>query len=135
MRSRQARSLRNGFLRLYNAFATDQNARQHCKHILAFIRHAMKPERYIRAPHRFEPMRSRLNQALLFAGLVVSDAGTLMKTERAGTLSESRRRADELRADLTSRGVHPDVLNPSSKTRGTRDVGDQSAEEVTAVEL
>ena len=44
--------------RLYNAFAADQNARRHRKHILAFIRRTMKPERYIRAPayHR-NPVR------------------------------------------------------------------------------
>jgi Protein of unknown function (Hypoth_ymh) len=96
--------------RLYNALANDQNTRGHRKHVLGFIRHAMKPERYIRAPHRFERMRLRLNQALLFAGLIVSDSGHLSMVERAGTLSESRHRAEELRADLTSRGVHPDVL-------------------------
>ena len=33
-----------------------------------------------------------------------------MTVERANTLSEARRRAVELRADLTGRGVHPDVL-------------------------
>jgi uncharacterized protein (TIGR02391 family) len=96
--------------RLYNAFAGDQNARGHRKHVLAFIRHSMKPERYLRAQHRFEPLRSRLNQALLFAGIVVSEAGELSPVQRVGTLSESRRRADELRTDLASRGVHPDVL-------------------------
>jgi uncharacterized protein (TIGR02391 family) len=96
--------------RLYNAFAHDQNTRGHRKHVLGFIRHAMKPERYIRTPNRYEPMRTRLNQALLFAGLIVLESGKLAQTEPAGTLSESRRRAQELRADLTSRGVHPDVL-------------------------
>jgi uncharacterized protein (TIGR02391 family) len=97
-------------IRLYNAFAHDQNARQHRRNILEFIRQAMKPERYIRSRERYEPMRSRLNQALLFAGISVSAAGELSKVERAGTLSESRRRADELRTDLAGRGVHPDVL-------------------------
>ena len=66
-------------LRLYNAFANDQNTRGHRKHILAFIRHSMKPERYLRAQHRFEPMRSRLNQALSFAGIAVSDNGQRTK--------------------------------------------------------
>jgi uncharacterized protein (TIGR02391 family) len=96
--------------RLHNAFANSQNVQGHRKHILAFIRHSMKPERYIRNPERFEPMRARLNQALLFAGLVVTDSGKLEVTGHAQTLSEARRRADELRADLTVRGIHPDVL-------------------------
>lgn len=96
--------------RLYNAFAESQNSRQDRRAILAFIRHAMKPERYARCPKRFEPMRTNLNRALSFAGLAVDAAGTLSSAERARTLSEAERRAQELKDDLTARGVHPDVL-------------------------
>lgn len=97
-------------VRLYNAFAGDQNKRQKRTHILAFIRHAMKPERYIRDPERFEPMRANLNEALAFAGLEVDESGTLGNAERAQTLTGARRRAQELRADLARRDVHPDIL-------------------------
>lgn len=96
--------------RLYNAFANDQNARQHRRQILGFIRHSMKPERFVREPERFEPMRAMLNQALAFAGLSVDAAGTLASVEQVRTLPEAERRAQELRADLATRGVHPDVL-------------------------
>jgi uncharacterized protein (TIGR02391 family) len=96
--------------RLYNAFAQDQNHRQNRTRILGFIRHAMKPERFARSPERFEPMRTHLNRALAFAGLAVDAAGTLTTAEQARTLPEAQRRAQELRADLTTRGVHPDVL-------------------------
>jgi uncharacterized protein (TIGR02391 family) len=96
--------------RLYNAFAQDQNKRQDRTCILAFIRHAMKPARFARCPERFEPMRAHLNRALAFAGLAVDAAGMLAAVEQARTLSEAQRRAQELRADLTTRGVHPDVL-------------------------
>jgi uncharacterized protein (TIGR02391 family) len=96
--------------RLYNAFANDQNKRQDRTFILGFIRKAMKPERFVRCSERFEPMRARLNQALAFAGLAVDATGTLASVEQARTLSEAQRRAQELRADLTTRGVHPDVL-------------------------
>jgi uncharacterized protein (TIGR02391 family) len=70
----------------------------------------MKPERFVRAPARFEPLRTRLNKALLFSGLVVLESGELEKTEPVRTLTDANRRAQELRADLTSRGVHADVL-------------------------
>lgn len=96
--------------RLYNAFANDQNQRQKRTHVLAFIRFAMKPERFARFPERFEPMRSHLNRALAFAGLAVDATGTVVVVEHARTLSDAQRRAQELRADLTTRGVHPDVL-------------------------
>lgn len=96
--------------RLYNAFAHDQNNRRDRSRIIGFIRKAMKPARFSRDPHRFEPMRAHLNRALAFSGLAVDDAGTLVSTSAATTLGEATRRAQELRKDLLSRGVHPDVL-------------------------
>ncbi len=96
--------------RLYNAFAASQNSHQDRLAILAFIRKAMKPERYARCPERFEPMRTNLNRALAFAGLAVDATGKLSSGEQARTLSEAERRAQELKDDLTARGIHPDVL-------------------------
>jgi uncharacterized protein (TIGR02391 family) len=96
--------------RLYNAFVESQNSRQDRKAILAFIRHSMKPELYARNPERFEPMRTNLNRALAFASLSVDASGTLSSGDKATTLAEAERRAQDLRADLVKRGVHPDVL-------------------------
>lgn len=96
--------------RLFNAFAHMQNAVHHRKHILAFIRFSMKPARYVRDPHRYEPMRMNLNKALLFAGLAVQPNGELVSVDKAETLSEARHRASELRGDLELRNVHGDVL-------------------------
>ena len=96
--------------RLYNAFANSQNQKQDRVPILAFIRHAMKPTRFIRDSHRFEPMRMHLNKALAFAGLAVEASGELVSVEKAQTLSEAQRRASDLREDLELRKVHPDVL-------------------------
>lgn len=96
--------------RIYNAFAESQNRKQNRTNILQFVRLAMDPARYVREPHRFEPMRESLNQALAFAGLAVDAAGVLAQADRATTLSQAQRRANELRADLEGRGVHPDVL-------------------------
>jgi uncharacterized protein (TIGR02391 family) len=96
--------------RLYDAFAHEQNQRQDRTRVLGFIRKAMKPERFLRSPERFEPMRALLNGALAFAGLGVDASGVITGVEQARTLSEAQRRAQELRADLSTRGVHPDVL-------------------------
>lgn len=97
-------------IRIYNAFVGSQNTKKNRTNILEFIRLAMKPVRYSREPHRYEPMRARLNQALAFAGLVVDQSGELKTADIAQTLPEAQRRARELRADLEGRGVHPDVL-------------------------
>ena len=97
-------------VRLYSAFANDQNSRQGRLHILAFIRKSMKPERYMSNADRFEPMRVRLNQALLFAGSAVDHSGLLHEVSQARTIPEARVRAEDLRADLLKRGVHVAVL-------------------------
>lgn len=96
--------------RLYNAFGESQNTLQHRRHVLAFIRFSMKPARFIRDTQRFERMRANVNTALAFAGLAVEVSGELLSAEAVHTLFEAERRAKELRADLASRGVHPDVL-------------------------
>lgn len=97
--------------RLHNAFADYQNQKQDRKAILGFIRHAMKPERYARSPERFEPMRTNLNRALAFASLAVDASGILAAADKAHTLADAERRAQDLRADLVKRGIHPDVLH------------------------
>jgi uncharacterized protein (TIGR02391 family) len=96
--------------RIYNAFVRSQNETRQRNHILAFIRKAMEPARYSRMPARYEPLRTNLNRALAFAGLVVDESGALSKASRATSLNEADRRARDLRADLQGRGVHPDVL-------------------------
>lgn len=96
--------------RLFNAFVERQNHSRNRRAILQFMREAMKPERYAMQPDRFEPLRDNLNRALAFVGLAVDAAGTLKEATQAHTLTEAAQRAQDLRADLTARGVHPDVL-------------------------
>jgi uncharacterized protein (TIGR02391 family) len=96
--------------RLHNAFVERQNKSQNRRAILEFIRQAMKPERYVRQPARFEPLRANLNRALAFSGLAVDASGAMNSASQAQTLTDAARRAQELRADLTTRGVHPDIL-------------------------
>ncbi len=47
---------------------------------------------------------------LSFAGLAIDEAGQLHAAGQVHTLAEAERRARELRSDLETRGVHPDVL-------------------------
>jgi uncharacterized protein (TIGR02391 family) len=96
--------------RLHNAFVERQNYSQNRRAILQFIREAMKPERHLKQPERFEPMRANLNRALSFSGLAVEASGEIQAVTRAQTLTEAEQRANDLRADLARRGVHPDVL-------------------------
>lgn len=96
--------------RLFNAFADVQTTRNDRTHILAFICTAMQPERFAREPERFEAMRLNVNRALALAGLVVSEEGKLEAMRAASKISEAAKRARELRADLTYRDAHPEVM-------------------------
>jgi uncharacterized protein (TIGR02391 family) len=70
----------------------------------------MKPARYVKNPEQFETRRTNLNWALSFSGLAVDESGNVISIKKAHTLSEAAKRAEELQADLRTRGVHPDVL-------------------------
>lgn len=96
--------------RIYCALAERQNQSQNRRAILEFIRRAMRPEYFLEDHSKYEALRAKLNQALSFIGLAVLENGQLVAAEKAQTISDAKRRADELRADLTKRGVHPDVL-------------------------
>lgn len=96
--------------RILNGLVASQNNRQDRGAVLKLLRQAMKPERYLKAPGRFEPLRVKVNRALAFAGLEVDAKGELWTAEAATTIPEAERRARELREDLVRRGVHPDVL-------------------------
>jgi uncharacterized protein (TIGR02391 family) len=91
---------------LWNRQCSDNDRRA----VLAFIRKAMKPERYLRDSERFAVLRANLNRALSFAGLEVAEDGALRRVERATTIEEAEQRAADLRAALLARKVHPDVL-------------------------
>ncbi|MBA3067132.1 MAG: TIGR02391 family protein [Hyphomonas sp.] len=96
--------------RIYNAFADAQNTKKNRTNILEFIRQALMPVRHVKDPERFERLRTNANQALVLCGLIVQEDGKLVAAQTATTISDARRRALELRGNLTARGIHPDVL-------------------------
>ena len=96
--------------RLFYALAHYQNRRQSGNHVVGFIHHAMKPVRWKDKRQQFDLILDELNKVLAFAGLEIRDDGGVRYTDTVSTLSEAEERANSLRAKLTSRGVHHDVL-------------------------
>jgi uncharacterized protein (TIGR02391 family) len=96
--------------RLYNAFARSWNSTRGGEAILRFVAQALRPERFLREPTRYEPLRANANRALGFVGLQVTETGEIVESTQVRTLGEAEQRAQSLRADLSARGVHPDVL-------------------------
>jgi len=97
--------------RIANAFIASQNKRRERNAIMEFMRNALNPSRFLNNPERFEHMRRDLNRALIMCGLSLTEQGKLVPVSNAKSISEARRRANDLRSDMLSRSVHPDVLS------------------------
>ena len=96
--------------RLFNAVATAQNRQPDGRPLLALIIGVMNPVRFS-SQVRFDECRAQVNEKLLFSGLKVREDGKVVRQERpATTVAEAQQRANDLRAELTRRDVHPDVL-------------------------
>jgi uncharacterized protein (TIGR02391 family) len=96
--------------RLFNAFVEFQNANNVGNHVVVFINRVMAPASYTSCPDRFRDRKDRLNAILAFCGMEVRDSGKVTHANRAANLDEALQRANRLKAALTQRGVHNDVL-------------------------
>jgi hypothetical protein len=96
--------------RLFNAFASWQNAKQLGNRVLMFISRAMNPALYTRSGDVFAARRDELNIVLAFSGMHVGDDGKLRRSTKAENLTEAMKRASRLHDALSSRMVHADVL-------------------------
>lgn len=96
--------------RLHNALAARQAAQRSGSCVLSFVKHALEPARFLGNTSRFENFRQDVNGVLAFHGLEYRDDGRFHTVSAAATLSEAEQRAGRLRAALSARGAHPDVL-------------------------
>jgi uncharacterized protein (TIGR02391 family) len=96
--------------RLFNAVATAQNRQQDGRPLIRLISVVMRPVRFA-SPADFEERRARVNERLLFSGFQVLEDGQIGRVRAATTVSEAQQRADDLRAELVRRDVHPDVVH------------------------
>lgn len=99
------------WIRLYNAFSKKQNIENTRVYILEFIRLAMKPANFIDNTDKYENLKSKLNTALAFSGLEITESGSLESSDGiATTLEEAEVKASSLKLKLKERDIHPDVL-------------------------
>lgn len=95
--------------RLFNAIAARQNKQQDGQPLLRLVTEIMAPVRFA-SPGDFATARGLINERLLLYGFEVREDGKIRRARMAVTLGEAQRRADDLRAELSRRGVHPDVV-------------------------
>lgn len=101
--------------RLYNALATRQNTDGVGNCVLSFVRHALEPARFLGNTSAFEGFRRDVNGVLSYHGLEYGEDGKFHVVSAATTLSEAEARAGRLRAALSARGAHLDVIAACKK--------------------
>ncbi|MFD7552590.1 TIGR02391 family protein [Streptomyces sp. NPDC059816] len=88
-----------------------QQARQGASNcVIAFIKEAMAPVRYVQQPHTFSRRQDDLNEVLVHVGLRVNNQEQVARGPAAATLNEITRHASSLRAELRHRSTHPEAL-------------------------
>ena len=95
--------------RLFNAVATAQNRQHDGRPLIRLLSVVMNPVRFS-SQAQFDECRAQVNAKLLFSGLKVREDGKIAREAQAATVAEAQQRASDLRAELTRRDVHPDVL-------------------------
>lgn len=101
--------------RLRSALSARQAVERSGRCVLSFIRRALEPARFLGNSSRFESFRNDVNGVLAFLGLEYRDDGKFHKVSAAETLPQAEARAGRLRAALSARGAHRDVID-SCKT-------------------
>lgn len=95
--------------RLFNAVVARQNKSQDGKALVRLVKEVMAPVRF-GSTADFEATRKLVNARLLLNGFEVREDGVVVIAKAARTVGEAQQRADDLRAELARRDVHPDVL-------------------------
>ena len=78
--------------------------------VFNFIEYFVPPVKFAGDPARFEQLRRSLNAHLLFAGYEYLETGKIRQVEPVKTLGEAEMRLDTVRAKLSERNIHEEVL-------------------------
>lgn len=96
--------------RLFAALQAQQNRDRSWACVVRFIKVTMAPVNYTDRQTSFDDRRSRLNEVLGFAGLVLRSDGQLATAKATTKLSEVQERKRRLLDEMHRRGVHAEVL-------------------------
>jgi uncharacterized protein (TIGR02391 family) len=96
--------------RIQLALAARQRQDQCGNNVASFIQAVADPVRFVGRSEQFTSLCESVNQVLAFSGLSIGPDGKLKAVQVARTLAEAEERAGRLKAELSRRKVHPDVL-------------------------
>jgi uncharacterized protein (TIGR02391 family) len=98
--------------RLFDALQARQAKDGAANAVLACVKLALSPDRFLDRPDAFDLWRRQINEALAFVGLTVTEDGMIKHLAKAAsTLSEARARANRFRESLRARNVHHLVIS------------------------
>lgn len=104
-------SMMTKWKRLYNALANRQNQTQSGNCVLSFISKSLAPSRFAGKLDFYHDLLEKINAILLFHGLEFNEDGKFHSVQSAKTLSEAEMRASKLTERISSRKLHPHLLN------------------------
>lgn len=96
--------------RLYAALSNQQNRDNSSSGILNFIKAAMDPARYIDNKDLYDSRLSKLNVALSFTGMKLTETNTFVQIQKSETLSDAQRLATNFKTKLEQRNTHASIL-------------------------
>jgi uncharacterized protein (TIGR02391 family) len=96
--------------RLYRTFVARQAEDKCANAIASYIETALDPMRWAHDRDAYAQIRDAMNVPLALVGLSVTEMGKIAAVGAARNLDEAHLGANRLRATLSSRNVHPEVL-------------------------
>jgi uncharacterized protein (TIGR02391 family) len=78
--------------------------------LVAYLKAAMSPVRFVGDTARFKDLQGQLNQVLILEGLRINDEGLVARAKVATNLREAAELAGTLSAELRNRGCHKIVM-------------------------
>ncbi len=98
------------YKRLFNAFADRVHRDNSTNCVYNFIKEALKPARGLNDKTNHEKRRLKVNEVLMLHGAEVNEKGQFIHVAKAETISEVKRRTQELTRRLYGYGAHSYVL-------------------------
>lgn len=96
--------------RLFKALKGKQERDGCSNNVLAFVQEVMTPVHFVSNPDLFEFWREHLNEILAFAGYRLKKSGEMETVNQVDNLDEAQQRSNRLRAELSKRKVHHQVM-------------------------
>ncbi len=96
--------------RIYNAFVLYQNTFQSNNKIIEFILLECAPSRFVNKEEDFGKLLEQINLQLAFVGLELLETGKIQPVSKAETISDAKKKAENLKMKLEQRNAHPMIF-------------------------